>query len=102
MSIIKLALSTAEEFARRLLKGAPHLSGHQMNSLQSLHRQSTAAVASRAAGKLENAASNLAYAKSTAGYLRSDVPGNTIKDQVGKIKETMGNKFKTTSVSVAP
>lgn len=97
MSIVKLAASTAEEFGRRLLKGSPHLSGSAMGTLQGVHRNASDAIKERAAGHFADAASNLANTKDFSGYAKTSINSN-----LAKVKETMGNKFKTTSVSVAP
>ena len=95
--IIKLAASTADEFGRRLLKGAPYLSGNTIGLLERVHRNASEVIKARALHNYYNAASALGYAKSFSGYAKT-----AMKPNLAEIKATMGSKFKTTSKSVAP
>ena len=95
--IVKLAASTKQEFGRRLLKGAPHLTGGAMSELQALHNNATSVIKARAKGDWSEAANHLSSVKDWSKYSKDSLAKNKVKDAV---KKTMGSK--SVSKTVAP
>jgi hypothetical protein len=95
--IIKLAASSKQEFGRRLLKGAPHLTGRAMTELQALHNNATSVIKAKAKGDWAEAAHHLGSVKDWSKFSKDTLAKNKVKEAV---KKTMGSKL--VSKTVAP
>ena len=99
--IIKLSASSKEEFGRRLLLGAPHMTGDQMTNLNDLHDLASRTIKARKEGRFADAAKWLGHTRNTARYAKTS-KRFSINGILDKVKGSMGSKVIKTFRTVKP